>query len=75
MLTSSAIPSRARREEAIEFRLILLASFAIFLVAALVTRVLPGGWRPLLPGSEGQLSIIGEAKAAAHTFAPFAFMG
>ncbi len=54
---------------------ILLVSFAVFLLAALVARLLPGGWRPNLPGSEGQLSIIGEARAAAHTFAPFAFMG
>jgi hypothetical protein len=71
----SAAPSKTKREEALEFRLIFLASFAIFLVASLVTRVLPGGWRPYLPGTEGHLSIIGEARAAAHTFAPFAFMG
>ncbi len=75
MLTTSVVPSRVRREEAIEFRLILLVSFAVFLVAVLVARLLPGGWRPNLPGSEGQLSVIGEARAAARTFAPFAFMG
>lgn len=63
---------RPRKSEAGEFRLIYLASFAIFLVVGLVARFLPEPWRPYPAGGK---SLIGEAKAAADTFVPFAFMG
>jgi hypothetical protein len=50
-----------------------MASFVIFLMVAIVERFLPSQWRPL--GAEGHKSIIGEARTAARTFVPFAFMG
>ncbi len=75
MVGSSSAPARARRGEVSEFRLIFMVSFAIFLLVALVERILPPSWRPhvLPPGSSK--SIFGEARAAAHTFVPLAFMG
>lgn len=68
-------PSRVRKEDTVEYRLIFMVSFVIFLVAALVARVLPRQWRPYPSGSSPYGSIFDEAKSAANTFVPFAFMG
>jgi hypothetical protein len=73
MQQMSGSVGRPRRQEATEFRLIFMASFVIFLMVAIVERFLPSQWRPL--GAEGHKSIIGEARTAARTFVPFAFMG
>lgn len=63
------------RDETIDFRLIFTAIFLVFLVVTTVARLLPRQWR-LDRGAAGpRRSIIGEARAAANTFAPFAFMG
>jgi hypothetical protein len=61
--------------DAIEFRLIYIASFTIFLAGAAIERLMPWRWLALWSGSRRRGSIIGEAKAAANTFTPFAFMG
>lgn len=61
-----------RKGDSFEYRLLLAASLPIFLVAAIVGRVLPSG-EHAVPGE--RLSVIGEARAAADTYVPFAFMG
>jgi hypothetical protein len=70
-LRATTVPP-TRREEALEYRLILAASFPVFLAAAVVARLLPSGRRHR--PAAGPRSIIGEARAAARTFVPFAFM-
>lgn len=60
-----------RQRDRLEFRILLGALFTLFLVVALVGRLLPQAWRPLR--STGK-SVIGEAREAANTLAPFAFM-
>jgi hypothetical protein len=75
MVEPSGLPSRTRKAQEGEFRLIFLASFVIFLLAGIVARLLPPRWRRRVPGQVGYESIFGEAKAAANTFVPFAFMG
>ncbi len=60
-----------RQRDRIEFRLLLWASFALFLVVALAGRLLPRAWRPFRSGGK---SVIGEAREAANTIVPFAFM-
>ena len=62
------------RREAKQFHLIYAACFVVFLVVALVSRLLPGSWRPKLAGARAQRTILGEAREAADTFVPFAFM-
>ena len=60
--------TRIRAREAKEFRLMFLATFPLFLAAGLVTRALSsrrGGERK---------SVFAEARAAANTCIPFAFM-
>jgi hypothetical protein len=61
-----------RKGDSFEYRLLMAASLPIFLVAAIVGRVLPSG-EHAVPGE--RLSVIGEARAAADTYVPFAFMG
>lgn len=60
-----------RQRDRFEFRLLLWASFAIFLVVALFGRLLPPALRPF--HSTGK-SVFGEAREAANTIVPFAFM-
>lgn len=66
--------TKVRREKAREFRLILAVAFVWFLLVVCVARLLPRAWRPSLPSTGGRRSVIGEAKALAGTFVPFAFM-
>ena len=66
-------PSRLH-SEAIQFRIILAATYPFFLVAALAQRVLPsqrGRSRYALQ----RRSVFAEAKAMAVSAIPFAFMG
>lgn len=60
-----------RQRDRLEFRVLLWATFLIFLPIALVCRALPKGMRPFR--CKGK-SVIGEAREAANTLAPFAFM-
>jgi hypothetical protein len=69
------LPPRERQQEALEYRLVYLAGFAVFLAVAVATRLLPGRQRQRHPQQARRRSIVGEARAAADTFIPFAFMG
>lgn len=74
-MADTAIPSGHRskhRRETVDFRLILAVSFPFFLVAAVLTRVLPGRRRP---AGVRRRSLLVEARALADTYIPFAFMG
>ena len=61
--------------DALDFRLIYIASFIIFLASAALGRLMPWRWLGWSSGSHRRGSIVGEARAAANTFTPFAFMG
>ncbi|MBK1696347.1 hypothetical protein CKO21_03715 [Rhodovibrio salinarum] len=61
-----------RKGDSFEYRLLMAVSLPIFLVAAMVGRVLPSGAHAV-PGE--RLSLLAEARAAADTYVPFAFMG
>jgi hypothetical protein len=58
-----------RAREAKEFRVMYFATFPLFLAAAVVTRGV--SWRR---SSVGRKSVFAEARAAANTCLPFAFM-
>lgn len=66
--------AQRRKGETREFRLMFLVCFAVFLVAAIVGRLLPSRGRSDRPGRRRR-SILEEARAAATTSIPFAFMG
>ncbi len=61
--------ARIRAREAKEFRLMFLVTFPLFLAAGLVTRALSPRRSP-----KQHKSLFAEARAAANTCIPFAFM-
>ena len=66
--------SRARKDS-LGFTMIFSISFAIFFVVALVDRLLPVRWILGAAKSENYMAVFAEAKVAAATYTPFAFMG
>ncbi|MEH3116920.1 MAG: hypothetical protein PGN25_04735 [Methylorubrum populi] len=75
LVMQRSMPAASRlHSEAIEFRVILAATYPFFLAAALVQRLVPGrATRRGLPPV--RRSVFGEAKAMAVSAIPFAFMG
>ena len=68
------IPSRRRSDE-IQFLVVYLLTFPVFLVSSLARRLLSGR-RPARSGIAGEsLSVIREAKASAQTCGSFSLMG
>ena len=64
-----------KRQEAREFRLLYWLCFAIFLVVAAFSRLLPGTRRQSGNELAGvRRSVFAEARASAGTLIPFAFM-
>ncbi len=66
---------RTLRQDRIEFRLFFVLCFPLFLLAAIVSRLLPA--RPAFTSGlrQKRKPVIAEARAAANTVLPFAFMG
>jgi len=63
-----------RKAEEREFRLALRIAFVFFLAVSLALRLVPRRWRPAPFAVTGGRSFISEARAAAHTIVPLAFM-
>jgi hypothetical protein len=63
------------RKDTLGFRLIFTTTFLVFLLAAVVDRLVPLRWIMGAAKSENYMAIFAEAKAAAATYTPFAFMG
>jgi hypothetical protein len=67
-------PNTRAHQEALQFRLILAATYPFFLAAAALGRVRPD--RPVGRGlPPARRSVFGEARAMAVQAIPFAFMG
>ncbi|MER0238634.1 hypothetical protein [Fulvimarina sp. MAC8] len=57
-----------------EYRLIYALSFPLFVAVALLSRLLPASLRPL-PFERGRFfAVLSDARQAAHSVLPFAFM-
>ncbi len=56
-----------------EARLVMAASFMVFLVVAACARCVAWRWRPWPPGPGGYRSVVQEARRAARTFVPYAY--
>ncbi len=68
-LHESAPLARIRAKEATEFRVMFVATYPLFLAAGLLTRAISRN-----QASASRKSVFAEAKAAANTCIPFAFM-
>ncbi|MEX6504846.1 hypothetical protein [Jiella sp. M17.18] len=62
------------RSERQEYRIIYALSFPLFLAVALISRILPSRLRPIAIERGGYFQVIGDARAAAHSVLPYAFM-
>jgi len=58
----------ATRGESASYLVILVASYLVILLIALVGQVLLLPWRTWLPGAEGGRSLFGDVRAAVYTF-------
>ena len=63
------------RKDSWGFSMIFAATFAIFFAVAIIDRLLPIRWILGAAKSENYMAIFAEAKMAAATYTPFAFMG
>jgi hypothetical protein len=64
----------ARWVEEVEFRLIFVAAFIVFLTATAVSHLMPWRWGSG-PRADGNASIIERAREASSTITGLAFMG
>lgn len=72
--TASAARIRSRQAEEREYRWLLRIGFVVFLVAIALRRIMPWTWGTAA-AQDRRLSIVSEAREAALTTIPFAFMG
>jgi hypothetical protein len=66
---------RATGKASIEYRLIFLVSFLLFVVATVIERLMPWTWLQASEDGQRRLSIVGKAWDAAETCTTYAFMG
>lgn len=57
-----------------EYRILFAVTYPIFLAVALVSRLLPARLRPLPTERGGVFAVFRDARAAANSVLPFAFM-
>lgn len=67
-------PVKARKGEEFEYRVLLAVTYPLFLVGAVLGRILMLRRRATASRSP-RLSVFGEARVAAQRCVPFAFMG
>jgi hypothetical protein len=58
-----------------QFILLVAVTYPMFLALTLLSRLMPGKLRFMPTDVAGHGSVFAEARAAAHTTLPFAFMG
>ena len=57
-----------RKEDELEFKLLLVATLPLFFVATLIKRAMPWNW------GRDKRSLFAATRSAAHNSIPFAFM-
>ena len=72
--TSVRARSDGRWVEEVEFRLIFVATFVVFVTATFVSHLMPWRWGSG-PRADGNASIIERAREASSAITGFAFMG
>jgi hypothetical protein len=73
--TRVIVQSTVKRNDTLGFRLIFSATFLTFLLVAIVDRMVPLRWIMGAAKSENFVAVFAEAKTAAQTYTPYAFMG
>ena len=60
--------ARTPRPDSLGFLGILVASFIVFLLVALIAQMLTLNWRTWLPGAEGESTLLEGVRASVYTF-------
>ncbi len=60
--------ARPVRHDSIGFFGILVTSFIVFLLVALIAQMLTLNWRTWLPGAEGERTLLEGVRASVYTF-------
>lgn len=60
--------ARLARNDSIGFFGILVTSFIVFLLVALIAQMLTLNWRTWLPGAEGERTLLDGVRASVYTF-------
>jgi len=60
--------ARIPRPDSLGFFGILVASFIVFLLVALIAQMLTLNWRTWLPGAEGETTLLEGVRASVYTF-------
>jgi len=68
------IKLREKSREKIAFNVVLAVAFVIFLIAAVVAKLVPRRWRWNVSGHDEGKSVFKSAWVAASNSVPFAFM-
>ncbi len=68
-------PTRNRKTDNIEYRLIFAIAFSVFFVAGVFERALPSRWSTVHGSAAIKKPLVDEAKEAASISAGYAFMG
>lgn len=72
LMSRTGLPEKSR--PGFEFRFLLAIAFVIFLVAAVIARLVPRRWRWKVSGHDEGKSVFKTAWVAANNSIPFAFM-
>ena len=72
-LNSSQVPMTAVAETR-EYKVLFAATVTVFFFIALMSRLLPKAWRPLPKMGGDARSVYAEARQAADTVVPMAFL-
>lgn len=65
--------AREVERDARQYRHIVAVCYPVFLLLALIGRLMPARWRPLGVNAGSRLSVFAEARHAAHTIIPLVF--
>lgn len=74
-MTITMSTRRARKERRSEYRLYVALLFVLCLPLVVAGRFLPRNWRLVRTPAGARMSLFEETRAAAHSVAPFVFMG
>ncbi len=71
---SGSVAKRLDVADAVQYRVIYVVCFAVFLAAAIIERAMPWTWHGSRPKTERRQSILEQAREAAGTCTTYAFM-
>jgi len=73
-LSTHTLTTDPKHTDQRNFHRLFRLTFVLFLIVAIVRRMLPRSWRPLTSSHEGHETVFEEARRTANTILPFVFV-